>query len=267
MRSITKLLARLALVLVALATFAAPALAAAPSNNRFANAKPVTIGFSETLDTTKATTDAIDAQALEECGAPAIDASVWYTLKGDGSRVLIDLRGTDYVPGFAVVTGSPGNFTFVTCDAYYGAFDSVAGATYYIMAFDSLEDGGTKGGNLHIAFMKSVLPKLTFSVDSDGTLDASSGSATISGSYKCSVETPGNEFTVFVDANQGKVAGRGEFTGPCDGTRHSWSVVVAPENGKFTGGRLSTSSFGVASNVDQGIAYIIKQKVTLPRAR
>lgn len=265
MRSVTKLLARLALVLVALAAFTAPALAANPSNDRFANAKPVTLGFSETIDTTKARTEAIDAQAVESCGSPTVAATVWYALQGDGSRVLIDLRGTTYVPGFVVVTGSPGNFTLVTCDAYYGAFDSVAGTTYYVMAFDSQEDGGGNGGSLHIAFNKSVLPKLTFSVDTNGRLDSSSGSATISGSYRCSTETPGNEFTVFVDAKQGKLTGHGDFNGPCDGTTHSWAAVVAPESGKFTSGTLQTSSFGVASNVDQGIAYTIKQNVTLPR--
>jgi hypothetical protein len=267
MRSITKLLARLALAFVALTVFTAPALAAVPSNDRFANAKPVTLGFSETVDTTKARTEALDAQALQECGAPAVSATVWYAIQGDGSRVLVDLRGTSYVPGFAVVTGSPGNFTFVTCDAYYGAFDSVAGATYYVMAFDGQEDGLGKGGSLQIAFNRSVLPKLTFSVNSNGTLDSSSGSATISGSYSCSTETPGNEFTVFVDAKQGKLTGRGEFTGPCDGTTHSWAAVVAPEGGQFTSGKLQTSSFGVASNVDQGIANEIKQNVNLPRAR
>jgi hypothetical protein len=267
MRSLTKLLARLALVLVALAAFTAPALAAAPSNDAFANAKIVTIGFSETLDTTKATTEPIDAQALESCGAPAVSATVWYALQGDGSRVLVDLRGTDYVPGFAVVTGSPGNFTFVTCDAYYGAFDSLAGTTYYVVAFDSQEDGGGKGGNLQISFIESVLPKLTFSVDSNGTLDSNSGSATVSGSYNCSASAAGNEFTVFVDAKQGKVTGRGEFNGPCDGTTHSWAAVVAPESGKFKAGNLQTASFGIASNVDQGFAYTIKQNVTLPRDR
>jgi hypothetical protein len=266
MRSITKLLARVGLVLIALAAFTAPALAAAPSNDTFSGAKLVTLGFSETLDTTEATTDDVDAQALESCGEPAVAASVWYALQGDGSRVLIDLRGTDYVPGLAVVTGSPGNFTFVTCDAYYGAFDSVAGTTYYVMAFDSQEDGGGTGGNLHISFIKSLRPELTFNVGSNGELDSSSGSATISGSYTCSAGY-GNEFTVFVDAKQGNLVGHGEFNGPCDGTLHSWTAVVEPESGKFTGGKLKTTSFGIASNVDLGIAYQIKQKVELSGGR
>ena len=177
--------------------------------------------------------------------------------------MLIDLRGTDFVPGLAVVTGSPGNFTFVTCDAYYTAFDTVAGTTYYVMAFDSQGDGG-KGGNLHIAFTQSLRPNLNYSVDSNGTLDSSNGSVTISGSYTC---TAGNDFTVFVDAKQGKVLGHGEFNGQCDGTSHSWAVVLEPESGKFTDGKLKTTSFGIASNVDQGFAYQIKQKVELSRGR
>jgi hypothetical protein len=65
MRSITKLLTRLALLLGALAACTVPALAAAPSNNKFAGAQLVTLGFSETLDTTEATTSAIDAQLLQ----------------------------------------------------------------------------------------------------------------------------------------------------------------------------------------------------------
>jgi hypothetical protein len=263
MRPITKLLARLALVIVALAAFTAPALAAAPNNDKFRNAKPVTLGYSETLDTTKATTDAIDAQALESCGQPAVAATVWYALPGDGSRVLIDLRGTDYVPGLAVVTGRPGNFKFVTCDAYYTGFDTKAGTTYYVMAFDSQEDGGSVGGSLSITFVKSVRPKLTFNVGSSGTLDASSGSATISGTYTCNTGYQ-NEFTVFVDAKQGKVVGHGEFNGRCDGKLRSWAAVVTPESGTFKAGKLKTTSFGIASNFDQGVAYEIELAVELP---
>ena len=143
----------------------------------------------------------------------------------------------------------------------------MADTTYYVVAFDSQEDGGGKGGNLHIAFLKSVLPKLTFSVDSKGTLDSSNRSVTISGTYTCNADAAINEFTVFVDGRQGDLKGRGEFNGPCDGATHNWTAVVAPEGGKFRAGKIKTNSFGVASNVDQGIAYTIKQTVRLPRAR
>jgi hypothetical protein len=185
MRSITKLLARLALVLCALGLFSVPALAAAPSNDTFAGARLVTLGFNEILDTTEATTDDIDAQLLQTCEAPAAIASVWYALDGDGSRVLIDGRDSDYTAALIVVSGSPGNFTLVTCGAFSVAFDSEAGTRYYVMAFDLQDDGGGNGGALKIAFSESLLPDLDFSVDSDGRLNSRRGSATISGSYTC----------------------------------------------------------------------------------
>ncbi|MBK9715128.1 MAG: hypothetical protein IPO81_28145 [Kouleothrix sp.] len=109
MRSITKLLARLALVLVALAAFAAPALAAAPNNDTFASAKVVALDFSETLDTTQATTDSDDAQVNQTCGAPATDASVWYAIDGDGGGVKIDVGASTYSAGVIVATGTAGN--------------------------------------------------------------------------------------------------------------------------------------------------------------
>ena len=81
-----RLLFALALLLVALVAFTATALAAAPSNDTFPNAKLVTLGFSETLDTTEATTDSDDAQLLETCPAPVTDASVWYAIGGSHRR-------------------------------------------------------------------------------------------------------------------------------------------------------------------------------------
>jgi hypothetical protein len=44
-------------------------------------------------------------------------------------------------------------------------------------------------------------------------------------------------------------------------------VVVKPERGKFTDGKIKTTSFGVASTIDQGFAYEIKQKVKLSGGR
>ena len=63
MNSIFKLFVVVALALGALGGSASTARAAAPSNDTLANATVATIGFSEVLDTTEATTDADDAQA------------------------------------------------------------------------------------------------------------------------------------------------------------------------------------------------------------
>jgi hypothetical protein len=64
----------LALALSSLGVSAPAALAAPPSNDTFAGARP---DVSELLDTTEATTDSDDAQLNATCGAPATDASVW----------------------------------------------------------------------------------------------------------------------------------------------------------------------------------------------
>lgn len=57
---------------------AAPAAAAPPTNDTFAGSVVIgAVPFSATVDTTEATTDAIDTQANAGCGAPATDASVW----------------------------------------------------------------------------------------------------------------------------------------------------------------------------------------------
>jgi hypothetical protein len=70
-------------------------LAAAPSNDVFGGATAATIGFSETLDTTEATTDSDDAQLNASCGAPATDASVWYSFDGTDTGVIVDVSQSD----------------------------------------------------------------------------------------------------------------------------------------------------------------------------
>ena len=55
--------------------FAVPVLAAAPSNDTFGGATVIgSLPFTDTLDTTEATTDATDQEANADCGAPAMDA-------------------------------------------------------------------------------------------------------------------------------------------------------------------------------------------------
>src|SRR6266542_2977404 len=93
-------------VLVAVILAASPALAAPPSNDTFSGAKVITVPFSETLDTTEATTDSDDGEANADCGAPATEASVWYSLtaSSDGA-VLVDVSDSNYSAGLFVVTG------------------------------------------------------------------------------------------------------------------------------------------------------------------
>ena len=92
-----------------------PALAAAPANDAFAGATLVSIGFSEQLDTSEATTDADDTQLNTDCGAPATDASVWYALQGTDQGVVVDVSQSDYSAGVLVGVGSQGSLQILAC--------------------------------------------------------------------------------------------------------------------------------------------------------
>ena len=111
----------LLITIVALASLglAAPVLAAAPSGDLYATRTTIaTLPFSESVDTTEATTDADDVEAAADCGAPATDASVWYeyTATSDAG-VIVDTNSSTYSTGVIVATGSPGTFSLVTCFA------------------------------------------------------------------------------------------------------------------------------------------------------
>lgn len=247
MRSITKPLARITLALVALAAFATPALAAAPNNDTAANAKLVSFGFSETLDTSQATTDAADAQLNEDCGAPATDASVWYAFDGDGHDVKVDVGGSNYSAGVLIATGTPGNLTTLDCGPSYAVFTAEVGTRYYVMAFDDQGDETGTGGLLKIEFKQAFIPELEISLNRYGSFESRSGAATVSGSITCS---DGAEFSIFVDASQkvgrGSVTGFGGYDGTCDGTIQHWSIVIQPGSGKFAGGKLEATAFATA---------------------
>src|SRR5438128_582141 len=75
-----------------------PAMAAPPSNDTITGATAITsLPFEETLDTTEATTDADDAALNANCGAPATDASVWYSLAvATDTGVAVDVSGSNY---------------------------------------------------------------------------------------------------------------------------------------------------------------------------
>lgn len=248
MKTMFKLLAVLALALSALGVSTSSALAAPPTNDTFANATLVTVGFSEVLDTTEATTDADDAQLNSTCGAPATDASVWYALDGSDQGVLVDVSQSDYAAGVLVGVGTQGNLQTVTCGPGAVAFFAAAGETYYVLAIDF--DGVGNGGNLSISFNEiPPPPTVEITVNRYGTVNSKTGVATISGTYTC---TNGDFIDIFVDARQNvgrfAILGSGGFFdfGTCDGASHTWSADVFPQNGKFKGGKALTLNFATS---------------------
>src|SRR5262245_44463482 len=84
-----------------------PAYAAAPTNDTFAGATAIgAVPFSTTVDTSEATTDADDAEANANCGAPSTDASVWFSLAATtNGAFVVDVSASSYSAGVLVVTG------------------------------------------------------------------------------------------------------------------------------------------------------------------
>ena len=229
------------LVRFAVALLAAPLLvtlqaetatAAPPSNDTFAGATPATLGFSEELDTSEATTD----------------ASVWYafTTAAD-TGVVVDVSQSSYSAGVLVGVGTQGNLDTVACGPGTVGFFAAAGTTYYVLAIDDQFDGGGNGGTLRISFNEAPPPPtVDITVDPVGRFNARTGIATITGTYTC---TNGDFIDVFGEARQdvGRATIFGFFAffdvGTCDGATRAWSADVFPENGRFAGGNAMTVTF------------------------
>jgi hypothetical protein len=264
------MLRRLTVASLAVLTFvAAPVavLAAAPGNDTFDTATLVTSVFSETVDTSEATTDADDAQLNTNCGAPATDSSVWYAIEGTDTGVLVDVSGSNYSAGVLVGIGTQGNLEIVTCGPGAVGFFAASGTTYYVLAIDDQLDGSGNGGTLSIAFGEQPPPPtIDFTVDHFGSVNTRTGIATITGTFSCE----DSEFIdIAVDARQSigrfVVRGFGEFfeSGTCDGTTHAWAADVYPENGKFAGGRALTASFSFGCGQFECNGGYVEQTVML----
>jgi hypothetical protein len=224
------------------------AWAAVPTNDTIAGATPISaLPFTATLDTTQATTDADDASLNANCGAPATEASVWYsyTAPADGA-VIIDVSQSSYSAGVIVASGTPGSLSLDTCGPRAVIESVTAGQTVYIMAFDDTPGSGN-GGTLQISVDNAPPPPdLSFTVDPVGSFNAHTGVATISGSVTCT----GGDF-VFLETDVRQKVGRVAITGsgttelPCDGT-YRWSIDVLGDNGRFAGGKAATVSISFA---------------------
>jgi hypothetical protein len=242
------------------------ASAAPPSNDTFVGATPVTLGFSEELDTSEATTDADDAQLNNNC-ALATDASVWYAFTSPvDAQVAVFVQGSSYDAVVMVGVGTQGNLETVVCGHGVG-FLADGGVTYYVLVVDGQTDGGGNGGTLRISFGGAPTPTGDVTLDPVGTFDARTGIATITGTYTC---TSGDSAFVsgFVHQRRGRFTVDGSYNlldmGTCDGTRRSWAADVVPEHGKFGGGKaLVTTSMTVCGPIQCIFRDLFDQTVKL----
>jgi hypothetical protein len=242
----------ISIVAVSSLTFAMPVMAAAPSNDTYAGRTVIgSLPFSESIDTSEATTDSTDAEMNPpECGAPATDASVWYEVTASAdSSLVVNVAASTYSAGVSVATGSPGSFTFVACGPGAVAFGAIDGETYTILVFDDQFDGTGNGGTLAISVEEAPpTPQIDVTVDRSGTFNRVTGSATITGTVTCDASA---EFA-FIDVQLTQTVGRfivsgfGESEIVCDGTTQPWSVEVFGSSGLFKGGRALSVTTAVA---------------------
>ncbi|MGA8924766.1 MAG: hypothetical protein WA701_02985 [Solirubrobacterales bacterium] len=228
------------------------AWAQAPPNDTFEQATVISsIPFSQTLDTSEATTDSTDAEAGATCGLLFPPAAVWYeyTPSADQS-LLVSTSGSSYLTGVGVLTGSPGSLSAVSCSLGLGSVSATAGQTYHIAVADV---GGGSGGTLNLSVST---PGFELSVDHFGQFDPKTGVATVTGTLITPTPTCPSGFSVIVSGTLSQRTGGRTTTAdtganpinvPCNGALPSqqWSITFTPLDGKFKGGPADVSADAV----------------------
>jgi hypothetical protein len=254
-----------ALSLVVLA--AVPASAAPPSNDTIAGARVIAaVPFSETVDTTEATTDAEDAQINANCGAPATNGSIWYTLTPTAATgYLVDVSRSNFTAGVIVATGAPGDLSIVTCGPNAVGFSADAGTTYYLMAFS--DNPSVVGGQLSMSVTEATPPPtVSMTINPVGTVDNKTGAATLSGTYTCEGEA---EFVIRLGELRQQI-GRFTIVGffddaglPCGGT-FNWTGQAFPnDGGKFSGGKAASLNLIAGCNALGCNVYVSENAIHL----
>ena len=226
---------------IVLGVAAGPAWAQAPPNDTFEQATVISsLPFSQTLDTSEATTDSTDAEALASCGISGIplSATVWYeyTPSTDQSLV-ISTDGSSYPAGVAVLTGSPGSLFALTCSLGLGTFSATAGQTYHILVADI---SGGNGGTLNLSVQTTGVE---LSVDRFGRFDPKTGAATVTGTLTCPSGSTGTIFSGSLSQRTTTAdTGANPVDVPCNGAAQPWSIAFTPLDGKFRGGPADVSA-------------------------
>lgn len=245
--------------LIAGTVLVAPAAnAAAPDNDGYAGRIAVgALPASISVDTTEATTDADDAALNADCGAPATDASVWYSFTpGADGNYLVGLDA-DYSAGVLVASGGPGSWHVESCGPGGTTFSGTTGTEYSVLVFDDQEDGAGNGGHVTINVQEAPpTPTIDIAVDPKAKFNAD-GSITLTGTATCT----GGAFAE-VDADVTQIVGRTKIRGYgytevlCDDAAHPFSMQVTSDNGIFKGGKAASVSFGYAcGDFDCGVDY------------
>ena len=212
-----------ALVLAAGVTSATPAFAAAPTNDTYAGRTVVSgLPFSDQVDTTGATTNADDDAIAAQClGVQAYDATVWYASPPHPTRVW---WWTSPDPGAAQASswrpGPPATGRSSPVVPGQRGGRRRLGTTFFAIAFDDQTDGSGNGGALTITIDAAPPPPtIDLTVDTLATFNATTGSATVTGTVICSGETRYLFLEVQLSQTVGRfiIKGYGSTEVTCDG--------------------------------------------------
>lgn len=268
MKTSRRLAAVLAAALTSITMAGSPALAAAPGNDSYAGAVAITsLAFNTSLDTTEATTDADDVELNAACGAPATDASVWYSFTPSADTALVaDVSSSSYSAGVIVATGAPGSFALVACGPGGVAWDATSGVTYTILVFDDQFDATGNGGQMELTVdVMPPAPSIEATVDPIGTFNARTGSVTLTGTVTCDASAGFASLDLMLSQQVGRfiVRGYGYTEAACDGTPQAWSAEVFGDNGLFKGGKAVNVTFAIACNLGGCSAYADQTTIRL----
>lgn len=222
-----------------------------PPNDDFNNPTVIpSMPFTVTEDVTTATT------APDDPFCAGNSQSVWFAFTPtQNMRIEANTDGSNYHTTVSVYTGTRGSLTLRACnvDSPTGGqtrvrFDAVAGTTYYIMVASFIFPAPS--ANLVFNLLPAPPPlSITPSVNQFGSVDPSSGAATISGSVSCSKPA---FVTIFGQLRQahGNSATTGFFSAfvPCDGTA-VWSTNIQTLGQTFHGRALADVFTGGPADV------------------
>jgi len=234
-----------------------------PPNDDFANATVVTsIPFSVTQDVTNATVAPDDPFCFGRT------QTVWFAFTPTATiRLEANTFGSNYDTTLSVYTGTRGALTQIACNDDSNntlqsrvRFDAVAGTTYFFMV-STVSFFPVSPANLVFNLLQAPPPfSIAPSVTQFGSVDPSTGAATVSGFVACSQPA---FVTIFGQLKQIRAGTpiTGFFSAfvPCTGTT-PWSVNVQTVptlfNGRsaalFAGGKAAVTASAIAFDPDTG---------------
>lgn len=233
-----------------------------PPNDDFNNATVATaIPFTVSEDVTNATVAPDDPFCVNR------NQTVWFAFTPTQNiRLEANTFGSNYDTTLSVYTGTRGALTQIACnDDANGTlqsrvrFDAVAGTTYY---FEVSSFFPVSPANL-VFNLQLAPPPLSIapSVTQFGSIDPTTGAATISGSVSCS-EQAFVTISGQLKQTRGGVPITGFFSAfvPCDGTA-AWSAAIQTRDtlfhgrsaALFAGGKADVSATASAFDFDNGV--------------